>query len=225
MKPAINILVLFFLFVGNILFAQEQEVMTKNYLFEDGLYLSFEDFKNNQPVYKWEEVKVNIFQNPLTFTAKSDQIFYIEEQDKKLENIWGFSLDGIPYINLNLENEVLEQFAGMRVRGKICYYTYEEEQPRTAAISAYNPYTRKPFRTSEVSIKERVKHEMMLRLEDGMIETFKVENFKHWIKDDLQLTATLTDLPKEEVAEKLFKCLLIYNDRNEVMVNKTQAKN
>ena len=222
MKKISNILVLMVVFFGSTLNAQEQEVMTKNYLFEDGLYLSFEDFKNNKPVYKWEEVKVNLFQNPLTFTAKSEKIFYIPAEDKKLENVWGFSKDGIPYINLNIEDEVLDQFAGMRVRGKICYFTYDEEQPKTAAISAYNPYTKKPFRTAEVSVSETVRNELMIRMEDGMIEDFKVENFKHWIKDDIQLTATLTDLKKEEVAEKLFKCLLIYNDRNEVMVNKTQ---
>ena len=161
----------------------------------------------------------------MTFTAKSDPIFYIPEGEKKLENIWGFCLEGIPYINLNLEDSLLEKFAGLRVRGKICYYTFDEEQPRTASISAYNPFTQKPFRTSEVAVTEKVRHEMMIRLEDGAIERFKVENFKHWISDDTQLTATLTDLAKEEVAEKLFKCLLIYNDRNEVLVNKTTTKN
>ncbi len=224
MKKIIYITILLFIFQGFSLNAQEQEVMTKNYLFEDGIYLSFEDFKNNKPVYKWSEVSVNLFQNPLTFTAKSEKIFYIVAADKNLENVWGFSIDGVPYINLNLENEVLERFAGMRVRGKICYFTYDEEQPKTAAISAYNPLTKAPFRTAEVSVTETVRNEMMLRLEDGMIEYFKVENFKHWIKDDVQLMASLTNLKEEEVSEKLFKCLLIYNDRNEVLVNKTTAK-
>ena len=225
MKGIVYITILFFIFLAKPLGAQEQVVMTKNYLFEDGLYLSFEDFKNNKPVYKWSEVKVNLFQNPLNFTAKSDHVFYIVDEDKELKEVWGFSIDGVPYINLNLENEVLERYAGMRVRGKICYYNYDKEQSKTAAISAYNPLTREPFRTAEVSVSETVRHEMMLRLEDGMTEYFKVENFKHWIKDDIQLTATLTDLKQEEVAEKLFKCLLIYNDRNEVMVNKTAAEN
>lgn len=225
MKKIIYILAVVLGF-SNLLSAQDQEVMSKNYLFEDGIYLSFEDFKNNQPVYKWEEVKANVIQNPLTFNAKSDKIFYVPSEDRKLENLWGFSLDGIPYVNLNLETSVLEQYAGMRVRGKICYYTYEQEQPKTASITAYNPYTRKPFRSSELEVTEKVHHEMMLRMEDGKVDLFTLDNFKNWIQDeDIQLTASLSDLKAEEVEEKLFKCLLIYNDRNEVLVNKTPTKN
>jgi len=218
------ILIGFFIFCVNFLVAQETEVMTKNYLFNDGVYLEFQDFANNQPAYTWKEMRVNIIPNPLTFTAKSDRIFYVIEEDKIVENIWGFCLAGIPYIKLPDTTSLLQQYAGMRVRGKICYFSYEEIQPKTAAISAYNPYNGEPFRTAEISIKEKSKKEMMLRMEDGMVEHFKLENFRHWIKDDLQLTASLADLDANEVEEKLFKCLLIYNDRNEVMVPITNSK-
>jgi hypothetical protein len=48
------------------------------------------------------------------------------------------------------------------------------------------------------------------------VTDFTKENFMNWIENDQQLWATVKDLSPEETQEKLFKCLLIYIDRNAV---------
>ena len=72
-------------------------------------------------------------------------------------------------------------------------------------------------------LEEEVFVEKIMRFETGEIVEFTVENVLHWIQDDPLLVETIKELPAEEMQEKLFKCLLIYADRNEIYVHKNNA--
>jgi hypothetical protein len=69
-----------------------------------------------------------------------------------------------------------------------------------------------------VEREERVTFEKILHFETGEVLDFTVDNFLSWIQDDENLVETILDLPPEERKEKLFKCLLIYVDRNEAWI-------
>ena len=146
----------------------------------------------------------------------------IQYRNVDLESIWGICLDGIPYIRLSREELKKENvvFAGMKLRGKICYYEYEEFVIEKKEMSAYNPVTGYPFRTKDVDVKVKLIHQNMLHFETGETAVFSKENFKEWIKDDKRLYETVSELSTQEVEDKLFKCLLIYDDRNLVKVRK-----
>jgi len=206
--------------------------LSKNFKFQDGIFLSFEDFKNNKPTYKWKEVLAGVHSNPQNFLAqmyglKVEMVEVSEEKEIQyrnvdLESIWGICLDGIPYIRLSREelNKENVVFAGMKLRGKICYYEYEEFVIEKKEMSAYNPVTGYPFRTKDVDVKVKLIHQNMLHFETGETAVFSKENFKEWIKDDKRLYETVSELSTQEVEDKLFKCLLIYDDRNLVKVRK-----
>ncbi|MCB0644919.1 MAG: hypothetical protein KDC44_24905, partial [Phaeodactylibacter sp.] len=98
--------------------------------------------------------------------------------------------------------------------GKICYFRYENLESRSIPMVAYNPATGKPFREAVVQRNVLVTYEKMLHFESGEIRDFTVENFLAWIQDDPELTASVRELGPDEILEKLFKCLLIYDDRN-----------
>lgn len=219
-----------FVLFANILFGQTDTVyLSKNFKFHDGVFMTFEDFKNNTPTYIWEDVEAGIHSNPQNFLA---QMYYlrtkvekdeaVEAKEIDLENIWGISLDGIPYVRLSKEalNKENTVFAGLKLRGKICYYEYEDFEMRKIPMSAYNPVTGKPFRTMNVERKFKVTHKNMLHFQTGETAVFSIENFKKWIVDDKKLLKTVEDLTPKEVDKKLFKCLLIYDDRNLVKVSK-----
>lgn len=222
----ISILCLIF---TNVLTAQGDSIvyLSKNFKFKDGVFLNFEDFKNNTPTYEWKEVEAGLFSNPQNFMA---QMHFLKikpndnssEKEIDLEEIWGISIDGIPYVRL--EKEILNKentiFAGLKLRGKICYFEYEEYVMRRIPMSAYNPVTGKPFRTMKVNRKVKVIHKNMLHFETGEMAVFSAENFSKWIQDDKKLLETVKDLKPQEVKDKLFKCLLIYDDRNLVKVSK-----
>lgn len=220
----------FLIFANILLSAQADTVyLSKNFKFHDGIFLSFEDFRNNKPSFGWEDVEAGLYSNPQNFMAqmhflKTNGTLEGEEEKEEidLETIWGICIDGIPYIRL--PQEVLKKehtiFAGLKLRGKICYYEYEEFVMKKIQMSAYNPLNGRPFRTMDVKRKVKVIHKGMLHFETGATDEFSYKNFKKWITDDAKLLKTVNDLKPSEIDSKLFKCLLIYDDRNLVKVSK-----
>lgn len=204
------------------LLAQEgPEILTKNFAFTDGIYLSFADFQHNRPSLTWEEVDAMVVSNPQNFMAQVAHIKRGREADAPLldlEEVWGICLGGIPYIQLEkgAVKKSLAVFAGMRLRGKICYFNYEKEEMRALDMPVYNPANRQVFRRMTIERKQTVLHEKLLDFETGEVVNFTIDNFREWIKDDQRLLETLAKMTEQEIEERLFKCLLIYVDRNEV---------
>jgi len=140
-----------------------------------------------------------------------------------LDSIWGFSMGGIPYIKIEKEKEnPLTLFAGMRVRGKLCYFTYEVKEEKEIVFSAYNPVTYQPFRSSTEKRKMKIRKEKILLFETGELMDYHYENMVVVLQDDPTILRALNQIEDWEFEEKMFKCLLIYNDRHNV---KTTASN
>ncbi len=203
--------------------ADSMVVVSKNFKFRDGLYFSVEEFKNNAPRYSWDQLDARLFSNPQTFLAQVAEIKLKETEEPKildLQALWGFCLGGLPYIRLeqaHSDNE-LTAFAGLRVRGRICYVAYEQTQKRQVPMPVYNPLTGHPFRMAHVEREERVLVEKMMDFESGEQADFTLNNFISWIQDDPKLLKSIEELDETEARRKLFKCLLIYDDRHIVKV-------
>jgi len=200
-------------------------ILTKNYQFNDGVYMSFESFQSNTPDYKWDELKANLVTNPQTFLTQIQFVFIKNESGNiplEIDKIWCVSLAGIPYLRIReLEpKKDMVPFAGLQLRGKICYFSFEDLRMVQIPMHAYNPYTGIPFRSGVVERKKNVTFERILNFETGEIVELTVENLKKWIQDDKKLLDTMNSLSHEEVEDKLFKCLLIYDDRNVVRIKK-----
>jgi len=211
---------------GN-LFAQEnQEVVTKNYKFNDGIYFSFSDFQQNRPAIRWEEIQGNLFSNPEAFIVKAEvlkQKVLGPTAENLIDSIWGFTIGGIPYLKVEKEiNNPLTIFAGMRVRGQLCYFTYEIREEKDIVFSAYNPVTAQPFRSSVEKRSMKIKKEKILLLKTGEVMDYNFENMMICLQDDPTLLRALNQVEDYELEEKMFKCLLIYNDRH---IIKTTASN
>ena len=219
----------FFVFVllavlGSFANAQSDSVLlTKNFKFQDGVFMTFKDFQNNTPTYQWKEIEAGIYTNPKTYLT---QVHYMKVKegrdivDVNLDKIWGISLDGIPFVQLDKKELRKENavFSALQVRGEICYLDYEVEVKKMIPMHVYNPLTGKPFRSMNVERTVPIKFKKMMHFDSGIIEDFTVANFKHWIKEDKDLYKTLEELNELEAEEKLFKCLLIYVDRNEKLI-------
>jgi hypothetical protein len=215
-----RILLLFIALLGCLtLQGQDTVLVSKNFKFNDGIYLSFEAFQNNKPDLQWEEVVSEVFINGDSFLSKTEKFVLKTGEEIPLVNVWGFSFSGIPYIRI-WNDQGFATFTALRVRGKLCYFTYKEEISEWVEISAYNPVNGRPFRTGKVERKQQVKREKMLYFESGKIEDFNTPNFLKIVKvEDLQLWEALAGLNQAEAQGKLFKCLLIYDDRHEVFTN------
>ena len=202
----------------------KEQVVTKNFQFKDGVYLSFEEFQANDPSFLLEELHILSFTNPQTSLTQVDSIYHPKtKQDIDPEKIWAICMDGVPAIRIpkNEVNKILPSFAAMKLRGKICYFTYPYYRVRKVPVAAYNPLTGRPFLKGEVERDEKVIVEKMLHFETGEIADFTVDNFLKWIQEDRHLVETIERTPPEEVEEKLFRLLLIYVDRHETTIKMT----
>ncbi|MEL6865124.1 MAG: hypothetical protein AAFP19_11925 [Bacteroidota bacterium] len=195
--------------------------LTKNFKFEDGLFMSYTDFQSNSPAYLWEELQATIYTNPQTFMTQVQSIRLKKDSSLiDLSTVWGLSLGGIPYIRLprHSTDKQLTVFAGMRLRGKICYYRYSRKESKKVKMPVYNPLTGHPYQTTYVDREEEVIIEKMLDFESGQEADLTVANLKEWVADDPQLLEAIDEVGTEELQSKLFKCLLIYDDRHLVRI-------
>ncbi len=202
---------------------QQDIQLSKNFLFKDGIYLDLQAWQSNHPSLRWDEVEAVYFINPQTHLAQIQRIRVKENGDTlNLSSIWAICSDGIPYVKIPHEeiNRELASFAALQVRGKICYFSYPDWRNKKYEIAAYNPLNGRPFRKGTVDREEEFVLEKMLDFETGRLADFTVDNFLDWIQDDPRLVATVNSLDENEQKEKLFKCLLIYVDRNPVSLKK-----
>ncbi|MCB0571276.1 MAG: hypothetical protein KDC66_16000 [Phaeodactylibacter sp.] len=209
------------LFAAVTLAAQtDSSLLDKGFRFQDGVYLSFDELRRNEPALSWNEVDAQLVSNMQAFSAQAAYIRRKGGGALPADSIWGFSLNGLPFVRLPDTVSVAGAmaFAGLRVRGRICYFTYEAEETQMVEIAAYNPLTGKPFRKGVVPREKAVTKEYIMHFENGAVLPFGREAFQAWIEDDPQLWRTVVELPEAEAAEKLYKCLLIYDDRNQAFV-------
>ena len=119
-------------------------------------------------------------------------------------------------------NRPLTSFAGLRVRGKIFYFNYETEFDEKVTIQAINPANGRPFRTGYVDKEKSILIEKMLLWDNGEVKDFSKANFIEWIEKDKALAQSVRELSEKDLKEKLFKSLLIYNDRHPVFIKTMQ---
>lgn len=206
---------------GSALVGQEKGTMiTKNFKFEDGVYLTFEQLTKNQPNYDWGDLDVQLVTSSQTFMTQVESLQLKDGSEIDIDQLWGIVIDGIPYIKLPKEavDKPLPTFAGIRVRGRICYFSYETRITEPVKISAYNPLTGRPFRTAQVPKTEVITVKKILSFVSGQVADFNRENLLLWIERDKKLSKTVRAVSDEGLDDKLFKAILIFDDRHPVFI-------
>ena len=200
---------------AQLLLEEEGDVIIKNFKFDDGIYTTYEEFQKNEPTYTWKEVKASVYTNPQTYVTQIEHIIH-EGQLLKLDELWGVCFGGIPYVYQPKEllGKQNETFVGLKLRGKICYLEFETQETLELMMPVYNPHTGKPFRKALIKREYTKNYAKILNFESGEIKPFTISNLLDWIADDSELVKTVSEMNTLEAEEKLFKCLLIYVDRN-----------
>lgn len=197
--------------------AQDSTLLTKNFRFADGVYFNLAQLQANQPAYPLDSLEMQYITNPQTSLTQVDAVLLKKSKlALPLDSIWVVCLDGVPSVRVpnNEINRTLPNFAALKLRGKICYFTYPDYRTKKVRVAAYNPLTGRPFRQGTVEREQEVIIDKMMHFQSGQIADFNLKNLLAWIQDDQLLVETLSELPPGEQEEKLFKSLLIYVDRN-----------
>jgi len=203
------------LILCNIVIGQVDSLkMTKNFKFKDGIYTNYRQFKTNRPAFTWNDVQTQLSTNPQTCMAHIASIS-ISNKEISLDSVWGISIAGIPYIKVNSNYD----FACLSVRGKISLFSFSMKVNKQIPMPVYNPSTGEKVYQGMVEREVNQDFTYILNFETGEVASFSPKNFKFWIQDDKNLYNTIDELDIKETREKLYKCLLIYDDRNPVFIH------
>lgn len=208
MKKILSILFL----MPILIFAQQDSAKiekikyTPDFKFKDGIYLSFEDIKHNNPIIK-ERIITDLnyedyaFFEKLLNNAKKITVLDLMGLRKEIpvKNIWGFSQNGIVYIRWN------DTFNRIPVFGSISHFiadkTYITNNPNypynyyNSYYNPYNPYysTGYPNQTKQTELRQ-----YLLDMETGKVIEYSDKNLELILMRDPELYQEFKDLKKKE---------------------------
>jgi len=207
---------------------QEREGMVKytpEFRFKDGIYLNFDQVRENRPISK-AKLLSSIDYNDREFFRKifeNDRIYYYDDigvrQELAKSSVWGYSRNGILYI------QVQGGFCRITFVGTIChfvaditttdryynspygyydpynpYYSPYYYNPYSSYGGYYNPYS--PYnnrRTTRTELKQ-----FIIDWESGRVMEFDVENTNILLMKDLELYEEFARLSRRQKRNLLF---------------------
>jgi hypothetical protein len=177
--------------------------------FEDGLFLNFQQVKNNAPIPK-SRIVTSVNLNDLDFFEKvlRDKIVsYFDEyglkQEVKTIDIWGYSRKGSLYIQWG------EVFNRIPVVGNICHFV---ANIRVYNDRYYDPYASNYYASPTPSSTYELK-QLMLDFETGKILEYNYENLLVILMRDSELYEEYNSLKKRKKRDQRFLFVRKYNEK------------
>jgi len=202
-------------------------------VFKDGIYMSFEDFVNNEPSMRVDALHVKWIETPFFNKLKFKSCKkYNKGKLRKVDmrEIWGICIGGVPYIQysvsipyrLEFGNSAEDlngksSFSRIRILGNICHFNIEDYFPKRQNSSFANNMF------SKEGNGKMIRAQKMLKLSTGKVYAYDEYILGQLIKDDSRLYADFKNDAKREY--KLFVYLQEYNKRNPVMNRSVMANN
>ena len=72
MKKILLIIVLISVSILRGMSQKKENIVTKNFKFENGIYASFSDWQRNKPTYRWDSIETTFAVNPVTFLMQME---------------------------------------------------------------------------------------------------------------------------------------------------------
>lgn len=191
----------------------------RNFRFTDGLYADIVQLRTNRPSISFKHLAGNLVLQEEEHLLKVENLHPQGRSDLPipLEDVDFICVNGLPYIKAYIDTaRQFTVYAGLRVRGRLCYFAYTQNLADTVLIKAYNPLNGRPFRQQNVIRDKKELVEKVLNLATAEIADFNLENLLYFFADDKKLIRTLEGLSENEANERLQRCLLIYDDRNPI---------
>lgn len=191
-------------------FSQQKVVQySKDFLFRDGVYLTFQDFKNNNPILP-SKIIFNSNKddnNFLKYVLNKTTFTYLDGLGKevvhKTEETWGYCSNGTVYINHGTD------FNRVNIIGSICHFV--ATVPVKVGFS--DPfYNNQPF--DDRQQYAYVTEQQVIDLESGKVMPFDVVNMETLLSRDESLFEEFGALSKKKKRDMVFLYLRKYNEKH-----------
>lgn len=191
-----------------------------DFKFTEGLFLNFEQVKDNRPIAKSRiltQVDINnkeFFRKVLT----KDIIYYYDRfgvrQEIKTDNIWGYSRNGVLYYQTSGD------FHRITIVGGICHFvanitTYENRyyDPYYYRYSYYDYYYH-PSRSTPYTKTEM--RQFILEFDSGKVMEYDIKNVAFALMRDPELHDQYMRLSKRKKKQLKFLYIRQFNERNPI---------
>jgi hypothetical protein len=187
---------------------------TKDYEFNEGIYGTIKDFKQNTPINK-VAVVTTIPKNQLDFykqLVESRVIAYKDttgnEQQIESSTLWGYCQNRSIYINFN------SAFQRLNVIGSLCHFTASVK-----SLTSYNDPTNYGMGNSHTELRQYV-----LNTETNEIVDFTAQSMELILSKDKLLYDEFMKFKKKDKPKQIFVYLRKYNDRHPLYLKSNSKK-
>jgi len=209
-----------------ITFAQGDTVMVKytpDFKFKEGIYLNFNQVKNNSPISGARILAHKDYRDDDFFdeVLNKDYISFFDNlgmrQQVQTKNIWGFSRNGVLYININ------GGFNRVTIVGNICHFVatvttyntrYNDPYYNNPYYSPYyNPYSN-PYSMGSSSYETSEMRQFILDFNTGKVMDYDYKNLEMILMRDPELHDEFSNLRKRKKKQLKFLYIRKFNERN-----------
>ncbi len=216
-------------------YGQEMVKYSADFTFDDGIYLSFEDFKNNNPIPVTHIVShLDIRESDyLEQVLVYDSVVYYdnlyEERRASVEDLWGFCSRNRVFIGFgvsgSINNPEFFDFYPLLNIGAVSFFTAVESYYRTfstgpnVGVGGYDPML-----DNQVTVTESEQVQLLLEFRTGKIilvgrgelASVPVDLVRQILQSDKPLLAEYDALSNRDKKQKGMFYLRRFNDRNPV---------
>ena len=206
---------------------------TPEFKFKDGIYLDFDEVKQNSPIPK-AKLLTSIDYNDREFFRKileGDKIYFYDNMGVRQEiaknTIWGYSRNGVLYV------QIQDNFNRITFIGNICHfvadittmdsryyspYGYDPYYSPYSYSSYYNPYNPyySPYIQSSLARNELKQY--LIDFESGKVLEFDVENTELLLMKDTKLYDEYVQLSRKKKKELMFVYIRKFNEKNPLYI-------
>jgi hypothetical protein len=210
----------------------QDNLLSNNTIFKDGVYFTFKDFASNQPSLRLDQIHFEKLEGGLAsqrylynFVPSSDITI-----DMDTVRIWGICLNGVPYINQSYfyvsdpgyavvkDYVIIEKLAFTFTRimmiGHLCHFTAEGEHNGGRPINHLSPELN-DFRLSR---DNKISQQFLLNASTGEILKFSSNNLLEMIKDDKDLYQKYSDMSSRKRKQEIFNIFREYNSKHPIKI-------
>jgi len=209
---------------------------TPDFRFKDGIYLNFEQVKNNSPIPK-AKLLTSVDYNDREFFKKlieMDKIYFYDgmgvRQEVAKSDIWGYSRNGVIYV------QVQENFNRITFFGNICHFvadvtTYDNHyynSPYGYYDPYYSPYGygnyyspyNSPYYSpyGQSSMPRTELKQYIIDFESGKVLEFDVDNTELMLMKDSQLYEEYVQLTGKKKKDLMFVYIRKFNEKNPLFI-------
>jgi len=216
---------------------REMVEFTPDFRFNDGIFLTFEQVRNNNPISK-AKILTSADYNARDFfkqVFENDEIYFYDvmgiRQEVSKEDIWAYSRNGILYV------QIQGGFNRITYVGNICHfvadiktydrryygspYNYYDPYYYPYSYNYYSPYYSPyymPYRPTTVSRNELVQY--MIEFETGKIIEYDIKNVELLLMKDPEIYDEFMQLSRRKKKQMMFFYLRKYNEKHPLYLPK-----